>query len=365
MTATEVIDIGKLTFKKWSGDRAPRMGAALAYYALFSMAPLLLILISIAGLVFGQDAAEGRIIGQIEGLMGREGAEFIQSMLQSAGAAGGQAIFPGLGTVLLVVSAAGVVEELKTSMNTIWQVEKEGQGILSTIKDRLLGFGIVFAFGFLVVTSLALNAALSALAERSGSLLPVPPPLVAALDFTISFALIAVLFALMYRVLPDAYVRWRQAFVGGAITALLFTIGKLAIGFYLGHSATASTSGAAGALVTVLLWIYYSSQIVFLGAEFTYVSAKLYESPGAAGDLSLQVIKPTGEVVEVSADSTKTGTIEAPAQPAIPAHQTAEPQPEQPAPPKWLPVILAAASFMAYRLGRSRGEHGTHEVTAA
>lgn len=260
--------LAKATVSSWSGDRAPKMAAALAYYSAFALAPLLLIAIAVAGLVFGADAARGAVVREVGGLVGPDGARAVEEILARAWRRREGALALGLGVAALLVAATGVFGELQDSLNTIWKVEKKpGRGLLGTLKDRFLSFTMVLGLGFLLLVSLVATAALQAFADfLTGEAKTV---LLQILNFLVSFGVIAGLFTALFKLLPDAETRWRDAAVGGAATALLFTAGKILIGLYLGRSATASSFGAAGSFVILLLWLNYSAQILFLGAEFT------------------------------------------------------------------------------------------------
>ena len=271
--------IVKTAVGRWIDDRGPKMAAALAYYTAFAVAPLLLIAISVAGLLFGQDAARGEVERQLSDLIGARGAEAVQDVLRRLWRphAGLAATAVGLGAVL--VAATGVFIELQDSFDQIWKVRKKpGRGVLGTLKDRFLSFSIVVGTGFLLLVSLIASAALQAL---SGTIRTWAGTgrIIEALNFLVSFALISSLFAAIFRFLPDARTPWKVAWIGGVLTAFLFTVGKTLIGIYLGRSAIASTYGAAGSFVVFLVWVNYSAQIVFLGAEFTKTYADLRGSP--------------------------------------------------------------------------------------
>ena len=256
----------------WWNDNVPRLGASLAYYTLFAVGPILLVAIAIAGAVFGAEAARGEIVGQIDELIGREGARAVQSLLEGASQRKAGILATVLGSITFVLAATGAFLELQAALNTIWRVKpKPGVNFMAFLLDRLRSFGLVVAIGFLLMVSLAVSAALSALARWLDRRAPEVPLLWDALNVLVSLGVITALFALLYRFLPDVRLRWRDVGIGAFVTAILFTIGKELIGLYLGQSATASTYGAAGSVVVLLLWVYYSSQIVLLGAEFTRV----------------------------------------------------------------------------------------------
>lgn len=258
----------------WSHDRAPRLGAALAYYTVFSLVPFLVVTIAVIGLVFGQEAAQSAILDQIANLVGEQSAAAIKEMIQRADQPSTGLVATGLAIATLLLGASGVFGQLQDALNTVWGVEpKEGRGVWGFIKDRFLSFVAVLGTGFLLLVSLVLSSALAALGKWFSGLLPLPEAVLELLNFTVSFLIITGLFALIFKVLPDAKVAWRDVWVGAGLTAALFTIGKFALGLYLGKSNVASGYGAAGSLVLVLLWVYYSAQILLYGAEFTQVYA--------------------------------------------------------------------------------------------
>ena len=262
----------KATYNEWSKDKAPRMGAALAYYTMFSLAPLLVISIAIAGFVFGKDAVEGRIMGEIQGLVGSESARAVQTMIQSAHKPAHGVVATILGIAILLLGASGVFTEMQDALNTIWKVDTTSKtGVWNLIRSRFLSFGMVLGIGFLLLVSLLLSAALTAVATYASGFLPVPPAALHAVDFIFSLVFIAALMALLFKFLPDARIAWSDVWIGAAITSLLFTAGKFLIGFYIAKSVTMSAYGAAGSVVIILAWIYYSAQLLYFGAEFTHV----------------------------------------------------------------------------------------------
>jgi membrane protein len=273
----------KMTADNWFIHKVPRLGAALAFYTMLSIAPLLVVVIAIAGFFFGRQAAQGQIVWQIQDLVGRDGAEAIQTMLKGAYKPAAGALATMLGLITLFFGASSVVAELRDALNTIWCVptrkaQSGWKSIVGTLRDRTLAFAVVLGVGFLLLVSLAVNAALSAIGGAFGNYLPTPEWVLQAVNFLFSFLVIAFLFSLMYKLLPDVPVEWSDVWLGGAITSLLFTIGKLLIGIYLGRAGISSTYGAAGSLVILLVWVYYSAQIFFLGAEFTLAYAQTYGS---------------------------------------------------------------------------------------
>ncbi len=258
--------------KAWWDDNVPRLGASLAFYTLFAIAPILLVAIGIAGAVFGPDAVRGRLVGEIDGLVGRAGARAVQSLLQGASERKGNIIATIIGGVTFILTSTGAFLELQAAFNTIWRVKpKPGLSLKAFLIDRVRSFGLVISMGFLLTVSLAVSAALAAVAGWLERWAPGFPLLLGALDLVLSVAVITALFAILYRFLPDVRLRWRDVTTGAFVTAILFTVGKQLIGLYLGQGSTASSYGAAGSVMVLLLWVYYASQIVLLGAEFTRV----------------------------------------------------------------------------------------------
>jgi membrane protein len=279
MQTAEMAGLIKETFREWSEDKAVRLAAALAYYTVVALAPLLIIILAIAGLFFGRDAAQGQIVAQINSLVGEQSGEAIQGIIANASQPKSGIIASIFGIAALLFGASGVFGELQEGLNTVWEVQsKPGRGIIGIIKDRFLSLTMVFGVGFLLLVSLVLSAGLSALGEYLKGLLPLPEVVLQGLNFIISFVVISLLFAMLFKVLPDAKIAWNDVWTGAVITALLFTVGKFLLGLYIGRSSVGSAYGAAGSLIVILIWIYYSSQILFLGAEFTKVYANKYGS---------------------------------------------------------------------------------------
>ena len=269
------------TASSWVDDYAPSMGAALAYYTMFSIAPLLLIVISVAGLVFGQEAAEGEIFRQLRGLMGDQGAQAVQAMVASVNERPTESSIGALvGIVLLLIGATSVFGELQDALDRIWRAPvREGtSGWWGLIRSRLLSFGMILGIGFLLMVSLIASAALSALGLWWAPLFGRWEVLLQAVNLVVGFAITTLVFAMIYKILPRVRIRWRDVWVGAAATALLFTVGKFLIGLYIGRSSVTSAFGAAGSLAVVLLWVYYSAQVFLLGAEFTWVYAHSFGS---------------------------------------------------------------------------------------
>ena len=280
MNLKAIVGLLKETYKEWQEDKASRLAAALAYYTAFSIAPLLVIAIAIAALVFGEQAAQGKIAVQLGALVGKEAAEAIEELLKSSSRQSGQGIIATvISFALLFFGASYIFTQLQDSLNTIWEVTpKPGRGIKGIVKDRILSFGMVLGIGFLLLVSLILSAVLTALGNYLGGMMPGLEFLWSVLNFFLSFGVISVLFALMFKFLPDVKITWGDVGIGAVITALLFTIGRSLLSLYLGNSGVGSTYGAAGSLVVLLLWVNYSAQILFFGAEFTQVYANKYGS---------------------------------------------------------------------------------------
>jgi membrane protein len=291
------VELFKQTFQEFGADKAPRLGAALAYYTIFSIAPLLLIAVAIAGLAFGQEAAMGKISGQLNNVMGPTTAKALEEMVQNAAKPKTGMIATILGVITLLFGASGVFGQLKDAMNTIWNVEpKRRPGIMGFVKDRFLSMAMVFGVGFLLLVTLVLDAAISAMGGYIAPMIPGGEAVMHTLQLVISFGLVTVLFAMIFRYLPDVRVQWHDVWLGAAFTSLLFVIGKFGLGLYLGKSAVGSSYGAAGSLVILLLWIYYSAQILFFGAEFTQVYARTQGS--MIGDTSKRDANAKGQRVE-------------------------------------------------------------------
>lgn len=270
----------KRTFHSFIEDEALTRGAAIAFYAATSIAPLLLIVVAIAGLVFGPEASEGAVIEQLSGLMGRQTAEFLQGALANASNTESGTLAALVGLVTLITTASGVFGEMQSTLNVIWKAEPTGTTVSRLIRARAASLGLVAALGFLLVVSLVVSAGITAFGAYLNAILPFGEIVLSVVNAIVSFALLYLVFAAIYKVLPDRHLTWRDITLGAAVTALLFTIGKSLIGWYIGSSAIASTYGAAGSLIVFLLWVYYSVQIFLLGAELT----KAFTQRAAARD---------------------------------------------------------------------------------
>ncbi len=268
---------------EWTRHKAPRLGASLAFYTLLSLTPLLLVAVSIAGLAFGQKLAESDLVYQVQTLIGPAGAKAVQALLEGARNTTHGIIATIIGLVTLLFGASGVLIELRDALNTIWEVPTPApkgnlQRIAGFIKERLFSFALVLSIGFLLLISLVVNAWISALGAFYIAALPANEAILHVLNFLISFIIVAGLFAAIYKVMPDVRLEWRDVLLGGGVTSVMFTVGKLVIGIYIGRAGFASTYGAAASIVAFIVWVYYSSQIFFLGAEFTKSFANRYGS---------------------------------------------------------------------------------------
>jgi membrane protein len=273
------------TVSAWVEDKAPRLGAALAYYTVFSIAPLIIIAITIAGLVFAN--VQEQVMREVQNLVGVKGREMIESMVDAAHKPATTAIATILGVVTLLIGASGVFIQLKDALNTIWKATpKRLSGIVGFTRNYLQSFSVILGIGFLLLVSLLLSAALAAGGEYMRGLFPGAAGLMKTLSFIVSFGIVSCLFAMIFKLLPDVRVSWHDVWIGALLTAFLFVVGKFALGFYLGNAKIGSAYGAAGSLVLILLWVYYSSQILFLGAEFTWIYANFCGSRAAANPRS-------------------------------------------------------------------------------
>jgi membrane protein len=307
MNPRQLWPLARQAAQAWVDDYAPSMGAALAYYTLFSIAPLLLIVISIAGLVFGEDAARGQIFSELHGLMGADGAAAVEALLKSVNKPSAGILGTVVGVAALLLGAMSVFGELQNALDRIWRAPaaREVSGVWALVHSRLLSFGMILVIGFLLTVTLVASAAVVAFGTWWAPIFAGWAMLAEAINFVFSFALVTVTFALIYKIMPRVRIQWRDVWIGAAVTALLFTIGKFLIGLYIGTSSFASGFGAAGSLAVLLIWMYYSAQIFLLGAEFTWVYAHVYGSrrqapePGPAPEVPQQV---DGGSVDVQPD---------------------------------------------------------------
>jgi membrane protein len=280
----------KETVLSFIDDEALSRGAAIAFYTVTSIAPVLLIVVAVAGLAFGRDAAQNAISTQLSGLMGQQTADILQSAVASAASKSSGILATIIGVATLIATASGVFGEMQSALNAIWKAKPQATTVSRLIQARATSLGLVAALGFLLIVSLAVSAGLTAFGNYLDSIVPIGKLILPILNFAVSLALLAVLFAAIYKVLPDRRLQWRDVVIGAVVTAVLFTIGKTLIGWYLGSSAVASSYGAAGGLIVLLLWVYYSVQVFLLGAEFTKIYANRHgskqEKPVAEGNAS-------------------------------------------------------------------------------
>src|SRR5687768_11796359 len=305
----EVWRLFKMAVTAWSNDYAPSMGAALSYYTLFSIAPLLLIVIAVAGWFFGDNAARGEITSGLQGLMGEEGAKAVEDMVANASQPKEGIIATVVGVFVLILGATTVFGELQNSLDRIWRAPaREAGGVWKLLRSRLLSLGMILGIAFLLMVSLVLDTVLQSLSKMWGT--DGWQVLAQALNFVVGFALTTTVFALIYKLMPRAKIEWHDVWVGAAVTAVLFTVGKFLISLYIGRSAVASSFGAAGSLVVVMIWVYYSAQIFLLGAEFTWVYAHSHGSRRG---------KPRQPTIEVSES-----TALVPVRPVVPVRNAPE-----------------------------------------
>jgi membrane protein len=262
-------------------DDALSRGASISFYTVTSIGPVLFIVVAIAGLVFGEDAARGAVSQQLGTLMGKEAADLVERAVQSASGKSTGIIASVIGLITLLITASGIFGEMQSALNTIWKAQPQGVTISRLVRARVASLGLVAALGFLLLVSLVVSALISALADYIDARLPFGALMLQLLHFVMSFALISILFAAIYKVLPDVKLSWHDVMIGAVVTAMLFNLGKFLIGLYLAHSAMASSYGAAGALIVILMWVYYSAQIFLLGAEFTKIHASRRGTPAA------------------------------------------------------------------------------------
>lgn len=281
----------------WDEDNIGTQGAALAYFTVFSLSPLLILVIVLSSVGFGHAAASGHLVSEIRGLIGIEGANFVQSLITNAYNSDSNILVTIFSFVMLLLGSTAVFVQLRDSLNTIWRVQQKPVGtVLAFLRGRLVSFAMILGIGFLLLVSLVLSAILAAMGTYLSTLLAVFAGLVSLLDFLLSFAGITVMFALMFKFVPAATVKWRDACVGAAVTSLLFTVGKLVIGLYLGNGAIGSSFGAARSLVVIMLWAYYSSQIVLFGAEFTRLFALRFGAEILPSENAVRVLTRTVEI---------------------------------------------------------------------
>ena len=295
--ATEVFEIAKAALRGWFADRAASMGAAIAYYTIFSMAPILLLVIAIAGIAFGDKAAAGALVENLTDVMGKEGAQALEALVKHAAAGASGPIATLVSVVTMAVAATAVLAELQTALKVIWKVtEKPGRRFMTAIKYRLLCLAIILASGVLLAASLAASTAITAFTGYLEAESLALPHLLGVLNVALTLIMTTLLFGMIFKILPDAPIHWRDVWAGAAVTSVLFAVGKHLLSLYIGSKNVTSVYGAAGALVIVLLWVYYSTQILLLGAEITKAHAerrKAHHSDRAAPNPELGSVQET------------------------------------------------------------------------
>ena len=266
----------KDTYTEWSNDNASQLGAALAFYTIFSLAPILIIIVAIVGFILGKQSVHTYILGELSKFVGPQNADYVMSTIQSSYQAGSGLRATIVAIILMLIGATTVCMMLKNALNTMWGAKRGHSGILQFLKDRIMSLLIVLLAGAFLFLSMVISSVISTASIYLSNYINIPFYLIGWLNFIISLVLLSLLFALLYKVLPDVEISWGDVWIGGAITAILFTLGRYLLGLYLARSTVSSAYGAAGSLVVLLLWVYYSAQIIFLGAEFTQVYAKKY-----------------------------------------------------------------------------------------
>ncbi len=275
MTPSKFITLVQRSVTAWSDDFAPSMGAAISYYTVFSLSPLLLIVIAVAGLIFGEEAVQGQLVGQLQGFMGREGATAVQTMIKAAHEPTGGIVATVVGAALLLVGATTVFAELQSALDRIWKVpaKNKPKGLWAVLRARVLSFGLILALAFMLMVTLVISSVLSAVGKFASGWLPGSEWLLQLANIGVSVGLSTVLFGMIFKYMPTVKIEWRDVWVGAFVTAVLFEVGKYLIGLYIGKSGATQAFAAAGSLVVLLLWVYYAAQIFLFGAEFTKVYA--------------------------------------------------------------------------------------------
>jgi membrane protein len=292
--------VTRLSAESFVEDGALSRGAAIAFYAVTSIGPVLLIVVAVAGLVFGEDAARGALMSRLGGAMGPESAGFLQLAISSASNHSAGVLASIIGVVSLVITASGVFGEMQTALNAIWRASPEGTTVMRLVKARLISLALVATLGFLLLASVVTGAAIAAAGQALNATLPFSETLLHLLNFAISLGCLFLIFAAIYKVLPDRHLTWHDTAVGAFVTALLITIGKMAIGLYIGRSGLASSYGAAGSVFASLLWIYYSAQIFLFGAEFTRAYAERHNSAAAVAVKSSVAVPVPAKSIETA-----------------------------------------------------------------
>lgn len=335
-----LFELLKESVQGWSRDNASLFAAALAYYAIFALAPLLVIAVAVAGVVFGEAAVEGQIVTEIEGTVGTEAAVVIENLIANASESEASLIATVLSSMLLLVAASGLFSQLRRTLNMIWGVQPAPEnGLLTMIKKRSLAFAMVLIFGLLLLLSLAVTTIVTAVGDRLAEWLPNIGMILPQINFIASLFILTLMFALLFKILPDAHLTWKDVLLGAAVTTTLFLLGRYLIGLYLARGSAASTYGAAGSLVLILLWVYYSAQIFLFGAEFTQVYANKYGSR----------LKPASHAIWRNGGGSKlTPTPEAPTYRIVTAPLPPEDAPQETAVSRWRhPVAIGLYGLAA------------------
>ncbi len=290
-------DVLLCAFSKFDDDNVPKLGASLSYFTVFSLAPLLIIIIAVAGFIFGSDAAEGRIYTEIESLVGKDSALLIEIAIKHSADTGTGIIAAVISIITLLIGSVTVFNELQDSLNIIWKVKAKprGNAIRNFLRVRVISFALIIAIGFLLLISLTVSAVLTAVGHSFRSIVPIPVEVLEAVNTLLSLVVIAVLFGMIFKILPDVVLSWKDVRIGAIVTAVLFVFGKFLIGLYIGSSSLGSTYGAAGSLAIILVWVYYSSQIFFLGAEIVYVHAEKHGARIVPTENAVKVVIQTVE----------------------------------------------------------------------
>lgn len=288
MKPSTIFDIAKKSALAWVDDYAPSMGAAISYYTVFSIAPLLVILIAIAGYVFGEEAVRGSLQGQISGLVGKDGAEAIQGLISSAREPAEGLVASGISIVFLLVGATTVFAEIQSALDRIWHVPEKSKpsGLWGLLRARFLSFGLILGLAFLMMASLSISAGLAAIDTYFQNLMPGWTTVLMVLNLALSLGVETLLFAMIFKLMPSTRIAWRDVWVGAVVTAVLFELGKVLIGLYVGKAGISSTYAAAGSIAIILIWVYYATQVFLLGAEFTKVYASEHGSKRESGRLA-------------------------------------------------------------------------------
>ena len=291
MSPKQIWRVIKSAVDEWNKDNAARLAAALAYYTIFSIAPLLILVIAIASLFFDSAAVRDQLMAQIQSLVGVDGADFLRSVLDNANRPGEQSgwVASAVSIGLLILGATGVLTQLQTALNVVWDVKvKPGMGFWAVIYKRVLSFGMVLGIGFILLVSLVLSAMVAGFSNYLHNVAPGLDSFSQVLSFVVSFGVTTLVFALIFKFVPDVKISWGDVWFGGIVTALLFSLGKVLIGLYLGNSSFGSTYGAAGSVIILLVWVFYSAQILFFGAELTQVYARRYGSKITPNDYAVK-----------------------------------------------------------------------------